>query len=333
LNSQGNVSHIIAEKLKEIIEPLCCGYSDYALLDFPAHSNVGDSAIYLGELALFDKVFKKPPSYVCTKKDSATDIRKFDPNGIIFLHGGGNFGDIWPAHQKFFERILRQYPEKKIVQLPQSIHFSSKDAIEKTAKAIRNHNDFTLLVRDIKSFEFANSHFDCDVKLCPDSAYALGNFQFDEQSIAREVLCLLRTDKERYLSSSDQTRLERLGAVEDWLAEKSIKTCTDRMENLLFRCLPQMRTDLMPKKELMFRRHAQIRLERGIAQLCSAKWIVSDRLHVHILAMLLKKEHFVLDNSYNKLRNFISSWPVDDTTHVVDDVSELEISIKKLRGI
>jgi len=330
LNSQGSVPHILAEKLNKIIEPLCSGYSDYALLDFPAHSNVGDSAIYLGELVLLEKIFNKPPSYVCTKKNSVNDIRKFNPEGMIFLHGGGNFGDIWPAHQKFFERILRLYPEKKIVQLPQSIHFSSKDAIAKTAKAIRGHSDFTLLVRDLKSLEFANSHFDCEVKLCPDSAYALDILQASEQRITRDVLCLLRTDKERYLSLSDRITLERLGPVEDWLTEKSVKTSTDRMENFLFRCFPQMRTDLMPKKERMFRRHAQIRLDRGIDQLNSAKWIISDRLHVHILAMLLQKQHFVLDNSYNKIQNYINSWPKDEFTHIVDKIDDLKRRIKKV---
>ena len=332
MDSQSNVSLIMAEKLKEVIEPLCIGFSSYALLDFPAHSNVGDSAIYLGEIALFDKIFKKPPSYVCTKKDSATDIRKFAPDGIIFLHGGGNFGDIWPAHQKFLQRILRQYPEKKIVQLPQSIHFNSKDAIEKTANAIRKHKDFTLLVRDHKSYEFAKTNFDCDIKLCPDSAYALSDLQIESPNITRNVLSLLRTDKERYLSPSEKATLECLGPVDDWLKEKSVKTGSDRLLNLLFRYLPWMRLNLMQKKEIMFRRHAQIRIDRGIDQLSSATWIISDRLHVHILAMLLEKEHFVLDNSYNKLRNFISSWPVDETTHIVESISELEIKINSLRG-
>lgn len=320
----------MAEKLKEVIEPLCIGFSSYALLDFPAHSNVGDSAIYLGEIALFDKIFKKPPSYVCTKKNSAADIRKFAPDGIIFLHGGGNFGDIWPAHQKFFERILRRYPEIKIVQLPQSIHFNSKDAIDKTANAIRNHKDFTLLVRDHKSYEFAKTNFDCDIKLCPDSAYALSDLQIESPNITRDVLCLLRTDKERYLSPSEKTTLEGLGPVEDWLKEKSVKTGADRLVNLLFRCLPWMRSDLMKKKELMFRRHAQIRVDRGLSQLSTANLVVTDRLHVHILSSLLKKDHFVLDNFYNKIQNYINTWPKDEFTRSVDKIDDLKRIVEQL---
>ena len=194
---------MLAKKLNETIEPLCSGYSEYALLDFPAHSNVGDSAIYLGELAIFDRIFNRPPSYVCTKEDTAGDIGDFTENGIIFIHGGGNFGDIWPAHQIFLQRMLKQHPNRKIVQLPQSINFSTQSAIDETARAIAGHPDFTLLVRDYQAFEFAEKHFDCLVKMCPDAAYALGDIDVDRHAIKRDVLCLLRSDKERKLTTAE----------------------------------------------------------------------------------------------------------------------------------
>ena len=322
-----NVSHILATKLNETIEPLCQGYSDYALLDFPAYSNVGDSAIYLGELALLDKIFSKPPSYVCTKKAAARDLNKFSSKAIIFLNGGGNFGDLWPAHQKFREKILRMYPDRKVVQLPQSIHFSSKESIPRTAEAIAKHKDFTLLVRDHESFNFAQTHFDCDVQLCPDAAYALRDIKSDQSNITRDVLCLLRTDKENNINLNDLDILKTLGPIEDWISEPSVKTYADRIDGFIYACVPGARKHLMVKKEQMFRRHAQIRLNRGTAQLQSATKIISDRLHVHILSMIMQKDHFVLDNSYNKVKNFIYAWSKDDTTHIVEDLSQLRHQI------
>jgi pyruvyl transferase EpsO len=36
--------------------------------------------------------------------------------------------------------------------------------------------------------------------------------------------------------------------------------------------------------------------------------VVTDRLHGHILALLLGIPHVVLDNSYGKLHHFIRTW-------------------------
>ncbi len=333
MSQQPEAKHIQAKKLYEIIKPLCRGYTDYALLDFPAHSNVGDSAIYLGELAIFDRIFNKPPRYVCTKKSPANDIDRIMPVGIIFLHGGGNFGDIWPAHQKFFKKILRQYPDRKIVQLPQSIHFSSSDNLLKTSEAIRDHKNFTMLVRDHKSFQIAREHFNCELQLCPDSAFAITGLESNNNDITHNVLCMLRSDKEKHLTTKDWDILARLGKIDDWLHEKQVKTISDRLRELAFIYRPQSRAKLMPKREQMYRRHAQARLDRGIAQINSAKYIVSDRLHVHILSSLLQKPHFVLDNSYNKIGNYISTWPMSESTHVVENIEELEDGIKRLNSV
>jgi len=29
---------------------------------------------------------------------------------ILVLHGGGNFGDLYPVHQNFWEEIVRRFP-------------------------------------------------------------------------------------------------------------------------------------------------------------------------------------------------------------------------------
>jgi pyruvyl transferase EpsO len=53
---------------------------------------------------------------------------------------------------------------------------------------------------------------------------------------------------------------------------------------------------------------AQQRFRRGVRQLSRARAIVTDRLHVHIVSLLLGRPHAVLDNSYGKVRNFMSAF-------------------------
>ena len=42
--------------------------------------------------------------------------------------------------------------------------------------------------------------------------------------------------------------------------------------------------------------------------LSRGKVIITDRLHGHILSLLLGIEHIVLDNNYGKLSSFYESW-------------------------
>ncbi|TIO38875.1 MAG: exopolysaccharide biosynthesis protein, partial [Mesorhizobium sp.] len=94
--------------------------------------------------------------------------------GPIFIHGGGNFGDLWITHQDFRERVLEQFPNRRIIQFPQSIHYKSQERRERSARIIGGHKNFVLLVRDEESKAFAEKHFDCEVRLCPDMAFCIG---------------------------------------------------------------------------------------------------------------------------------------------------------------
>src|SRR4051812_45812104 len=78
----------------------CVTEEPIAIVDFPDIRNCGDSAIWLGEIAYFRARFGKTPSYVSTAEGfSAEGLEAAVPSGPIFIHGGGNFGDIWIGHQ------------------------------------------------------------------------------------------------------------------------------------------------------------------------------------------------------------------------------------------
>ena len=57
-----------------------------------------------------------------------------------------------------------------------------------------------------------------------------------------------------------------------------------------------------------FNAAARQRFGRGIRQISRARAIVTDRLHVHILSMLLGRPHAVLDNSYGKIARFMAAF-------------------------
>ena len=265
----------------------------YALVDFPDHANVGDSAIWLGETQMLRAATGREPDYVATWDgfDMAA-FRAASPEGVLFLHGGGNLGDIWPHHQLLREHVLAEVRDRSIVQLPQSIHFRATEGIARFAALVDRHPDFHLYVRDRASLALAQRHWTCSVDLAPDSAFALGR-QVRAQADC-DLLMLLRTDDERVDHSAADIARQPDALVLDWLDDG---------------LLPLAR----PGETLAahYDRLAAARVDRGLALLSRGRRIVTDRLHAHILAVLLDIPHVALDNDYGKLSAYIAAWTAD----------------------
>ncbi len=277
----------------------------YALLDFPDHGNVGDSAIWNGNIAWLKRTVKVDPAFTCRCYIEMDELRAQMPEGVILLHGGGNFGDIWPQHQNFREAVLAAFPGRPVVQLPQSIHYSDEAAISRTAEAIRRHGAFTLLVRDQPSYDLASSHFDCTVRLCPDMAFAIGPLPRLREPDA-DVLLALRKDIEARPSSALPEVLPEGWITGDWpaddpaLYDKALRQT--RMASFL--TLDTSKWRKAARELTYFNTLADRRMEAGLNQLSGARFIITDRLHVHILSTLLGVPHVFLDNSYGKIRRF-----------------------------
>lgn len=303
----GPISHLeLIAQLQEITHECLSEYIDpglpTAIVDFPDIKNCGDSAIWLGEMAYLRDRFNIRPAYVSRMRDfSARSLRKRVPEGTIFIHGGGNFGDIWPAHQDFRELILKKFPERQVVQFPQSIHFQSAERLERAKRAIGQHGNYILLVRDERSRDFAARNFDCVVKLCPDMAFCIGSIPTGPGAFP--VLAMLRRDKEK--------KKEALSVppptipCEDWITENANQVRTAKLTGALS-ALRERRIDELRLRSLDAAAHNRFR--RGILQISRGQAIVTDRLHVHICSLLIGRPHAVLDNSYGKIRGFMDAF-------------------------
>jgi len=289
-------------RIHEVLKPYVVDGQPLAIVDFPDIRNCGDSAIWLGEIAYLQRRHGKRPDYVSRMVDfSAEELERRVPEGPIFIHGGGNFGDIWVAHQDFREAVLERFPDRQIIQFPQSIHYSSPARIEQSARAIGRHRNFVLLVRDEESKDFAEKHFDCEVKLCPDMAFAIG--ELPSRPSEFPVLAMLREDAEKVVSA-DRDILSDV-PVEDWITESPQKVRVAKALGAASAVL-----SLHPSEVALRKLHAAAtnRFERGISQIARGRALVTDRLHVHICSLLLGRPHAVLDNSYGKIQRFMNAF-------------------------
>jgi pyruvyl transferase EpsO len=269
-------------------------------VDVPNHGNVGDSAIFLGELAWMRTAGLPTPDYVCdifSYVESA--LRAKVPRGTILIHGGGNLGDLWKLHQELRERVVAACPSHRIIQLPQTIHFESPAARERAAALFSSHPDFTIMTRDRVSLGVARDGLRCrKTLLCPDSAFALGPI---DRPVAPtdDVVALVRTDKE----SAKRPLPPGIRPV-DWLEDRP--TLQLHVERFLRRHQMGLKVRTRLRRPL-----AEQRLMRGCQLLSRGREVVTDRLHAHILCLLMGIPHVLVDNNYGKLRSFFESWTKD----------------------
>jgi pyruvyl transferase EpsO len=315
MNTPGDIrpTRLLAElslRIDRVLSSIVPQGSKCALLDFPNYSNVGDSALWLGELEWLRRNHSEIV-YGC-------DIYTFSPeimasrlgDGIILLSGGGNLGDFWIDHQRLRQEIIEAFPRNRIIQLPQSIHFVDDADILETARVFDAHPNFTLLVRDQASRDLADRHFKCPTVLCPDMAFALAPLP-PAGVPDTDILWLARTDAE---AASEALPASTAGlTVLDWTDEPSSPLVTRSRQ--LWQAMFERSADTTACAAELMALHeplARERLARGCAILARGRVVITDRLHGHILCLLQGIPHVLLDNSYGKVLGFHRMWTSGD---------------------
>jgi len=296
----------LAATIDRVLTPLFPADRPVALLDFPSTANVGDSAIWLGTMVYLERRGIRPVYMSSYHTFSPTELKRRIGDGTILLHGGGNFGDLYPPHQALREDVVREFPRNKIVQLPQTIYFQSRQMLDRARLAFDAHPDVTLLVRESVSLERARTHFKAQSFLCPDMAFVLGPHE-RPKSGPHEVVWLSRVDKE----SPAQHHPDPPPGVHpvDWLDDDpTLLWRLNRRIGRVLRSRPNLRGVLQGPLSRTYEPLARERVERGHRMLGAGKVVITNRLHAHILCLLLGVPHVVLDNSYGKIRDFYDTW-------------------------
>ena len=279
----------------------------YALLDMPDYSNVGDSAIWAGEIAWLMRNVGAPPSYICDFRDPLDEVNGNLGAGAVLFQGGGNFGDIWPQFQAFREAVISTNSQKDLIHFPQSFHFGDPATVQKTARTLAKAQNLRLLVRDHESFDIAIAHFSNDVALCPDMAFALGPLErIGTHDL--DVLLLLRTDKEScgFLTETWPAAWEQADWLEDEPGLHLAVQRDSRLSTLL--SFNPSRWSKRTRRLHYYNSLADRRMQRGVRMLSRARFIITDRLHGHILCTLLGLPHCFLDNHYGKISRFSAAF-------------------------
>lgn len=279
--------------------------NDYVLYDLPYHNNIGDLLIWKGELSFLKHL---PYRMLCCNSIQTYREARLNPETIILLHGGGNFGDVWRDMQDFRLAVIKRYPENRIIIFPQTVFYENKALMQEDARIMAQHKDLTICARDRISYNILKEHFDNQILLVPDMAFCIPLTELDQyaKKPLDKTLFLKRSDKElknanyffqsRYpLTTSDWPSMEQSDIVQ--LGMSVFLRCS----KLSLSFLPSL-TD----KYACFYREKLIK--QGVQFVSQYKEIYTTRLHVAILSTLLGKPFHFFDNSYGKNRAFYETW-------------------------
>ena len=278
------------------------GDKSFVYVDMPVYGNIGDLLIMAGTLSYFKKNNLTPriiaPIF-------AFDIDWIRPDEVVVFQGGGNFGDLYTGMQALREKVAKEKPDNRIIILPQTIHFSSFEAMAKSVAIFRTHHDIHLCVRDEHSYALAHK-FTNHAYLAPDMAHHLYPLKVDLVPY-KKTLLLSRTDGEK--SAKHITDMQ-FSTITDWPELVGKREKNFRLFYLGMRVFFRAGLGVLGNKifSKLWPSYANTLINDAIKLFANHEDVVTDRLHGHILACLMSKPHTVLDNSYGKNSGYYKVW-------------------------
>ena len=275
--------------------------------DYPLYLNVGDLLIQLGAEQFFAEnrihVWKRYSAY-----DMPASIRGMDDDVVIICHGGGNFGDLYPIFQNGRERVLRLYPRNRIVILPQTVHFRSRERFLQSMEQFRSHGNCYIFARDNRSLEFLRQASFTQTSAMPDMAHYLWGklLPITPRAYEAQPLRFVRRDGEAKASPLFECNPGTVLSY-DW-PDTTTWSMRHRAGLTLRAIRFQNEMGLHTQKYWQWHPVQDRAIRDGVRFFSRYRKIYTNRLHAMLLGLLLKREVCAFDNSYGKLSSYRDTW-------------------------
>lgn len=261
------------------------------VFEMPCFDNLGDHAIAYAQKIFLDDVVTENPHmqlYVIDGWDTVEAVNQLRhviaPRDIIFCHGGGNLGSLYPFAEAFRKKILSAFRGNRIIIFPQTIYFTDdkegRKAKSDCRKIYKRCRRLTLCARDHRSFEIMREVFGTDMDIIQvNDIVSYLDKSAGEQREREGILLCLRSDIESALDAGDKKMLQRV------CEELSKQT---------------MVTDTVTGREIAGEERERI-LNKKWQLFGNAKLVVTDRLHGMIFSLITGTPCVVLGNNHHKV--------------------------------
>lgn len=284
------------------------------LFGSPNQVNLGDQAQTYCIEKWFNKNYPNHKIFTFTYYTITNTILKtirqtIGKNDLIFIHSGYHITDLYNLIDKYCT-IIRLFPERHIVIMPQTINFENDKNKEKIVSDIFNlHGNITLMCRDNISHQKAQHIFtNCKLLLFPDIVTSLiGTKKYSNKRDG--ILFCMRNDKEALYSREDISKLrKRLSPIRTYL--------TDTDSKYFYRTIQKHREKIIEEKWNEFSKY---------------KVVITDRYHGTIFSLIANTPVIVLSSTDHKLSSGVKWFPDEFKGFVtfannLDEAYELALS-------
>lgn len=228
------------------------------------------------EVVRFYRRYAKPPKPHPTEgiRDWNRLLQTVKEDDLIFIHSSGDFGTLfyWTgminrSWHDFRRKLISQFPNNKIIQLPVTVFYHHTEGGRKTLAQdklfYKNRSNLLLMGRDPYSYRILANHLECRSMFVPDFAFTLKPELTNKER--KGALLMLRCDHETVFS--------RNMAKIKGLIEQTVPNVTARDINIY-------RTEPMTDEN-----RATI-INQIIDYYGDFKVVVTDRLHGMIFSVL-----------------------------------------------
>lgn len=282
---------------------------DIILLDVPLFINIGDTLIWEGTRQFLNSHNIRSLEEI---PFDDFDFRKLPIDTVLLLSGGGDFGDLYPIYNSFRRKVVRAYPNNRIIVLPQSIHYNDIRELGKDILTFNSHNNLLIIGRDEISYDFILNNFKCETLLLPDMAFCINLSWIN--SLKKESLkfglFLKRTDDELNKHYNYEEFVPSFCETHDW---PTVENNQHLFPNIFLKFIYHLSFNKKSKFKMWYGiNHFRLnRIKLGVQFVSQYSIIYTTRLHVAILCMLLGKQIVIFDNNYGKNSSFYNTWLKD----------------------
>ena len=275
--------------------------SNYVLVGVPKHMNIGDTLIWEAEKELLDKVpHKRLATFFFGTYTNHIKEKIGDDDTIVFS-GGGYFSDVWGGSLEYINTVLSAFPNNKVVFLPNSVYMS-------------NHNNPTLknIINNFSKRKYKAVIFSREAQSLKNARNLFGKYTIN--ALAPDVV--LTWDVKEYMKKYNLTPVNGSKTL---FIDRQDK---ERITNKPFNC--DVKSDWLQMKDRPSYANINMRCvdwERDVKDrliIETINWVnqfekvYSNRMHGAILAWLLGKETYLINNSYGKSKSLYETWLLDD---------------------
>ena len=284
------------------------------LFMLPEHGNMGDYAIGYAERKFFANYFSEY-NLICVttnewmglKETLKKIVRKED---VIFISGGGYFGDIWTSGAVSKE-IVEAFPDNKKIYMPNNLTYKNgnweeNEIVRKDMCWLVEQKNTYMCFREKKSYEYVK-RFAINCIYVPDIALYL-HFPKQDKIKGEKVLLCLRSDCEKTFVNQNElfNVLDEKGCVHDEF-DINLQKYVSQEDGVRY-------------------------LEELVFKIQSYDLVITDRLHGMILATISEVPCIAFDNLTHKVSG-VYEWIKNRSTVVMmsdENMDKLPVHIEEL---